>query len=74
MIAFEQERHPTTGQRVLTCILLPQTDSSMKIHRENFYASESSTNLADRPTILRFATDTIDEPVRWQFSFSSNEK
>ena len=28
LIAFEQERHPLTGQRILTCILLPQNDPS----------------------------------------------
>jgi len=37
LIAFEQDRHSQTGQRVLTCILLPQTDSNM-----NRYVSSKS--------------------------------
>ncbi|CAF4431030.1 unnamed protein product, partial [Rotaria sp. Silwood2] len=63
LIAFEQERHPITGQRVLTCILLPQTDPSMNRHTsKNRFIAEQTNDYTNRPITLRFANDTIDEP------------
>ncbi|CAF4722591.1 unnamed protein product, partial [Rotaria sp. Silwood1] len=63
LIAFEQERHPTTGQRVLTCILLPQTDPSMNRHTsKNRFIAEQTIDYTHRPITLRFANDIIDEP------------
>ncbi|CAF3994819.1 unnamed protein product [Rotaria magnacalcarata] len=63
LIAFEQERHPTTGQRVLTCILLPQTDPSMNRNTsKSRFIAEQTADYTNRPTTLRFANDTIDEP------------